>query len=130
MNLAQENDKIKVELEMMKGAVSRLELAKKGLESEVTTLTEDVRSSDTSLRESTAEQRRLQEAMAEVQDSAMRDRKELEKWKQASEVVQAKLGKIYQLVEGAGASAAAGEGGVDIDKVLYDAKFIMLGEDN
>lgn len=72
-----------------------------------------------------AEQRRLQEAMAEVQDSAMQDRKELEKWKQASEVVQAKLGKIYQLVE-----KAAGEGGADIDKVLYDAKFIMLGEES
>ena len=99
MNLAQENDKIKVELEMMKGAVTRLELAKKGLESEVSTLTEDVRSSDKSLRESMAEQRRLQEAMAEVQDSAMQDRKELEKWKQASEVVQAKLGKIYQILD-------------------------------
>ena len=122
-SLAQENEKIKVELEMMQGAVSRLELAKKGLESEVTTLTEDVRSSDKSLRESTAEQRRLQEVVAEVQDTAVRDRRELEKWKKASETVQSKLSMVYQLV------VDAAESGGDIDKVLFDVKFVMLGDE-
>ncbi|GMH65838.1 hypothetical protein TrST_g219 [Triparma strigata] len=122
-NMVEKNERLRTEIEKVKAEMSRVQLANDGLTLELSNLNEESRRTTSELRDAVGEQRRLTSLAAENEENIRSAKAISKKWEQASVVVKEKMAKVLQAV------VDAKDTGKSVEQVLYDVKFVMLGDD-
>lgn len=123
-NMVEKKEELLAEVARIGAEMGILKLANDGLTAEVGQLNEEGRRMNDEVVEAVGEGRRLKELVYEKEGEVETAKKIGKKWEESCVTVKEKMAKVLQVVVG------GMDEGKSVEQVLYDVKFVMLGEDD